>query len=966
MDTPRTSLGYYSFSKKNLQNLFGYKYKGVDLSDINTQSLIKRVLHRHEKDEIDINPDTIDNPAWKEFPHDTFEIYNHNRPSIKKFLKEVTTEQVGWMSELLRQYYTSTNPIAGIMKPSHFVIHPGWVCYPHVDYSKPILNTPPQELIYVLDTETFVQHTVTEYGLRRFAPPVIATATSDAAHYIWLHPQLIEGEGVPEGEKMRIELVPLKEHKSIVLYWNSAYDVPRVLNSYDYNSKVHAIDLMSLHITRHGYSSEQRAIKGKLIKEGAKRLPLWARVGSENSLIAAYNFYLANTKTRLKLEDKQIRNFFVDMKSLSELSDNLSDMLFYAHKDSQYTYQLSKPVLQDYLTAQGCLVSLACHSDLALSKFQVDPQEWEEFFQFSESYYHELIEEQQKIFDNIAQGILDSYDNDLISEEEIESDLYYRNWDWRSQGKIRKIERKYYEALDPLGNVIQSGILLPEKTRVKDYLAELQIFSPGITKLKLVQKEIEEVETEGYGVPRWVYPLVKEGTLGLTNKSVLAHELLRLKFKGESVIYSSEDKYTTVSGEKLPHKKGVGLNVGCVLSKDFIPLFEEGKISSDGYQKELERVFQISKLIAYWTSARSRVAEYHHHNGTMMCNFIPNQTISQRGASKLFSTIPDPKIDKIGSDVKNLMHPRKGYTLVGLDFSGQELAIFALLGSSVFGLENSTSLSHAILVGDKLRNTDFHSLTAKSSEVSRKTGKIINFLIQYGGEEKALTNTIATGNRDLPLIECKNKAKKAIYYIKGIKQYNDSKSFKYKDGIGSHCFNKNAEIAGQLIQKFLVTGTTFPKTMQVVNTGDDFVLTRNNLVIQSCGRALLEVVLSLTKYWAGKINLPLHLVCTIHDAILYEVPKSRYRELCAILQMAHIYCWAMLRYELGIPEMGLSGAFFESFEIGNFLRKSYDAETVTPYNKENYPDHILLTQWDTFPDMIKMFRGGDIRSLFFN
>lgn len=223
-----------------------------------------------------------------------------------------------------------------------------------------------------------------------------------------------------------------------------------------------------------------------------------------------------------------------------------------------------------------------------------------------------------------------------------------------------------------------------------------------------------------------------------------------------------------------------------------------------------------------------------------------------------------------------------------------------------------------------------------------------------------MADTIQLGNRELSREAAERVATGLLAKIKGEK---DKKSGMYSGGIGSDCFNKNMEIASQDIQEFLVTRTEFPKTMQTVHTGDRFVLTRNNLVVQSCGRALLEVTLLLTWYFAQKIRLPLHLVCTIHDAILYEVPKARYRELCAIMQMAHIYAWGVLRDDLGIHEYGLSGAFFEGFEVGPFLRKAYDAPTVTPFNPQGHSNHTLVEMWESIEDMVNMFKGGGLRRL---
>jgi DNA polymerase gamma 1 len=163
-----------------------------------------------------------------------------------------------------------------------------------------------------------------------------------------------------------------------------------------------------------------------------------------------------------------------------------------------------------------------------------------------------------------------------------------------------------------------------------------------------------------------------------------------------------------------------------------------------------------------------------------------------------------------------------------------------------------------------------------------------------------------------------------------------SKGFRYSGGLGSDCFNVMMGRGDEPVQKFPLTGQIYPQTLQVENTGRDFLLTRHNLQIQGTGKHLLECVLLYTKYWCEMFNVDARFILSIHDAAAFEVKDGDVEKFSGILQMAHLYSWATLRQQLGVCEIGLSGAFITTMEVGDFFMKSDKSGTATPINPRSY------------------------------
>jgi len=132
--------------------------------------------------------------------------------------------------------------------------------------------------------------------------------------------------------------------------------------------------------------------------------------------------------------------------------------------------------------------------------------------------------------------------------------------------------------------------------------------------------------------------------------------------------YTKEDAWVNMDGVKPVHKKGIGLNVGSLLSNDQYKYYKDGHITSDGYGKYLDELYEIASATSFWATTRKRALDKYVHNDVMVAEMIPVQTVTQRSGSRLWSVVPNPSKTKIGSDFKNLIESRPGYKLCGFDF----------------------------------------------------------------------------------------------------------------------------------------------------------------------------------------------------------------------------------------------------------------------------------------------------------
>ena len=208
---------------------------------------------------------------------------------------------------------------------------------------------------------------------------------------------------------------------------------------------------------------------------------------------------------------------------------------------------------------------------------------------------------------------------------------------------------------------------------------------------------------------------------------------------------------------------------------------------------------------------------------------VPHNTITNRAGCNLWFTVPDPKPQKIGSEIKTKVHAPKKYRFVQSDIDSQESNIAGIFADSHWGIMGSTPFSNSIIIGDKDNGTDAHSMTAKAIGISRPVAKNCNYALIYNCGAKTLANTIRRGNKSISMEEATKLGRKLIKIKKGRKI--NSSSRRLIGGSDTHAYNEMDRIASMANPINPLSGTKMSTAIRPSVVGDDFFTMRNNWVI---------------------------------------------------------------------------------------------------------------------------------------
>jgi DNA polymerase gamma 1 len=227
--------------------------------------------------------------------------------------------------------------------------------------------------------------------------PIIGTAVSKDAVYIWLASELLD-PSLPEEQWDQRDLIPIGENKFVAGH-NISYDRVRAQEGYSLmrnRPENFYFDTLSAHIGVSGLASGQRwlyllAAKDpeNLTEEEKRKLryaPKWLDEGSTNSLVQCYNFHVYEvrkyfgdeTVRPLDQGDKKIRDVFVDATHMIQITTVLENAVEYAVKDAFYTAELFQALWPKYLDSTPSMVGLCGHYHLNGSVVPLvsDWQEW--------------------------------------------------------------------------------------------------------------------------------------------------------------------------------------------------------------------------------------------------------------------------------------------------------------------------------------------------------------------------------------------------------------------------------------------------------------------------------------------------------------------------------------------------------------------------------------------------------------
>jgi DNA polymerase gamma 1 len=881
-----TELGYPVLSDELHCRIFG-KEKPVEMSRLAKQKAENLLKEFDIPTPVDYPEHLYDGPL----PLPTLKAGN-----LQKHFEEIAREQVGEYKELADVYATVVLP--EIPPRESLVFKPGWTRYTKVRGKWKTESVPyPLEKAFTFDTETYVHGG---------AFPIIGTALSAKAAYIWLASELID-PSLPEDQWDQYELIPIGENRFVVGH-NVSYDRVRAREGYSLGRTTPEnfyFDTLSAHIGVSGLASGQRwlyVLAGKdpenLTDEEKRKLryaPKWLDEGSTNSLVATYNFHVYEVRKffgdnvkPLGMGDKAVRDIFVSATHLSQIRQMLTEAVDYAVKDAYYTAELFQALWPKYIDATPSLTALCGHYHLNGSIVPLVP-DWEEWIKNVEKVFDEHNKEMTKLCQDLVWAYYDEW-----------RDLYY--------GETGTAEA--WVAKDP-------------------WLSQLDW-------------EVKTQKGKYAGIPNWVRPFIKNPNEHIGVKSNLSHILLKLTWEGSPMYHTKSEgwKYHDADGyaQKIPHPKGTGANVGGVLSKDFVDDMKVGRLNSD--LPEAKRALEIANAVSYWTSVRKRVMDRiflpvaNPHGADALVTLpeiLCHGTVTRRTVESLMVTMCSTKNWRIGTELKSRVQAPEGWKIVGADFDGQEMQIAAIYSDKWEGGHVGCSpFGYNVLSGSKEAGTDPHSALAKLAGVDRDTAKIAGFAVLYGAGVRAVQTYIRRKYPEKSPTEVKNFAYKILEGKKG-----RNRNGLYEGGSDSGCFNFMEQIAMRSrVPTLPCLGTKISTAMRPAAVGDDFKTGRVNWTIQSSGAEILSIMLTAVHWLTAEYKIPARFVLSIHDEIWFMTPERYAEQFAVLFQIAHMYTWSLFHSAVGIPDLPLSRAYFSSVAIDDRLRKSPRESTVTLSNEK--------------------------------
>ncbi|XP_072945255.1 DNA polymerase subunit gamma-1, mitochondrial [Epargyreus clarus] len=431
---------------------------------------------------------------------------------------------------------------------------------------------------------------------------------------------------------------------------------------------------------------------------------------------------------------------------------------------------------------------------------------------------------------------------------------------------------------------------------------------------------------------------------------------------------------------RLPHKDGPKYKVGNPLAKDFLNMFSQNVLTAQG--NEAEKVLSFGRMMSYWRNNRERVMGQQvvwlppdvlpgdlrgdgRRYGAIVPQVVVCGTLTRRASEPTWMTASNAHKERIGSELRAMVQSPPGYKFVGADVDSQELWIAALLGDSSIGLCGGTPFGWAVLAGDKSRQTDLHSLTAKAASINRDHAKVINYARIYGAGQNFAERLLKQFNPTMTISEAKSKAAKMFATTKGRRVYTLKKQYmegfmdedlenqsvemtayqatrlakmsgkqledmferpQWLGGTESLMFNKLEEIADSPAPSTAFLEGRLSRSLEQAR--GRWAGTRLNWAVQSAAADFLHLMLVSMTHLAPSARFCL----SFHDEVRYLVPEENQYEAALALQITNLFTRAFCSQRVGINDLPMSVAFFTSVEVDRALRKEATLCCSTPSN----------------------------------
>ena len=804
--------------------------------------------------------------------------------------------------------------------PSRFRWEAGWTRYSPLGESQGAVPHP-LESAYVFDCETFV---------RGGNHPVMATAASAQALYVWLSPELWGGSGNPT------PLVPLGRSQAFIVAHNASFDRARVEEEYWPLGDVpdrYWFCTLSATLAVAGCASRQQSMLEAMEKpwkwltreerEFRREPPIWSSFACKRfRLIDCYNHLVAKPsgKPLLTDEDKTIRDAFCVARSAPEL--RREDLVEYALRDVLYTAELFRAVWPLFRRATPTWIGLSSQYHQHRSRLPLSPS-WSRWVAQVDTKYHELTEEASRVLRTATEEAVGPWQQKLRADiAQVTSQLpdICREWDIRVTAKStpRALIRKLLKAGKPMAELLPATCLHEQSLDV--WLRQLDwtpIFGGQMADL-----------------PEWASKYMI-GRTNLTLKTQIAGLILRCRWMGSPVLFDREHGYRYVDPQtsellRVPHPDNGDGNVTNLFAKGFV-----SKPALSSSNPHAKRILEIGISVANWAQARVNiVGDLDRPGGPKTPPFmrgtmvIPDVnavgTITRRTSSKVWTVMPgdiDPQ--KIGTERRSRVEAPPGFSLVGADFDRQELHIASILSD----LENNgeqTPFTHDVLFGDP-----YQSMADKIG-IKRSPAKAALLAMMYGSGVKGIVDQIRADYPDKPIAELRTIAEASLRYLKG-----DEVRGQYVGGAASAYFNRVSRIASQAVPATPALRTQISRAM--CNYGSPLdrpsrkydrppVRTQANWVIQCSGSDILAILLNAVSTHS---TVPYEFVLSIHDEAWFQVRSADAIEFACCLQRAHRATWQFFHAAVGLPDCPPERFYFSGVSIDQRIRKSPTASTTT-------------------------------------
>lgn len=770
-------------------------------------------------------------------------------------VNQALMERWGGLIETLDQMAATPYPS---LDPSLVRFTPGWVRYGFQGTQEKV--EVPKERVIFFDTETVV---------KEGNHPILGTAMSLEAFYIWMSPRIFGGT--------LGDLIPLRPD-AVVIGHMIMFDLARVSQAYGLtNQKPHGICTMALHATMSGLGGEQVS---RFIKSVPSNAPLpWLSKGCGDSLASLVAHY---TGTHLS---KEARNIFVTGSS-EYISQAIlgtvqgEDPLGYSIKDTEILGLLWIPLWKKFRSHCPSVITLAGILESSQSLLPLVP----EFHQrvsdnslLSEVKKDSLDQEISKI----AQGYLQEFLEGTLDPSE-DPWLSQLDWTLAKSGKSKGYPAWYRKAKGVFGTGLQSAPLFLKMTwkgiPVK-HNPKLKWGFEGPEGFERIPHPEGPKKNVGSLLGKHFSSLTESGILGSALDCNLPLELSYLSYwKGFKSRF--EEVYTHPLGSIRSPEDPLGA------SRDLIACVPQ------------------TSLMATWTG---------------------------RKVQKLWLTAAQCKPKKIGTDLFHAVQAPEGWVFVGADEDTEEVRIAGFWGDFYQGMGlGGTPMSQSAIMGHKDSGTDPHTVTSKIAGIDRQDAKVANFRDIFGGGAATQTIALQTAHPDWDPQKVSGLVEAIILAKRGTKSYgvwsggtdseyhNQAQTIantpNFRLPLSQRMIPHIPNVANDPKGTFYTTRYNFP----VQGTGVDILQVILGLMPILCDHYRIP-----RGDW--------FYVFDRHDEIWYCTREEHSKELAEILNTAHLFAWACFLDSLGFNWFPSRLGRFSAVNVDRVFRKEVNMPTDSGY-----------------------------------